>query len=270
MLPGMFNPAAPAGATTPEIINAVAANAGSFVSAHPSDYSGGMVTWNSTQTFSSTPTDRTISGRVFRDGDTDNSLFTVGSAAEGFGEPFTTALAWQSSRSSTPPLDYRINGVSATQVAVDMYTSPSIYSQSYRLFKRPVQISASSTSVQADFQTGAATTFANDKGGFIVLPGEWEVASTGSRLSSSGTLSIPPGQIVFVQCAGAADNYVNLLGYGSNSNLKFILNYSVTWYDNLQVSFIGNPTSSTQGISYSINGDAFENPVPVFFKRSGD
>ena len=270
MLPGMFNPPASAGATTPEIINAMAANAGSFVSAHPSDYTGGMVTWSATQTFSRTPTDKTVNARVFREGDTNNSLFTVGSAAEGLGEPFTTALAWQSSRSSTPPLDYRIDNVSATQVAADTYTSPNFYFQSYRLFKRPVAISASSTSVRADFQSASVTLYTNDKGGFIVLPGEWEVASTGSRLSSSGTLSIPSNQIVFVQCAGGADNYVNLLGYGSNSNLRFILNYSVTWYDNLQVSFIGNPTSSTQGISYSINGDALENPVPVFFKRSGD
>lgn len=267
MLPGTFNSTG-FGASTAEIINAMAANSGSFVSAHPSDYVGGVVTWSSTQTFSNNPTANNSSANIFRDGDTNNSLFTAGADMGVLDVSAVTALIWQSSRVTTVPQDVKINGSAATLVASAQYdtaeTDDRVYYQSYALHKALVPLVASATTVSADFQTGGAVTRANDKGGFVFLPGQWEVASTGSGLSGSGSLSIPARQVVLLLGVASPDAIVNVFGFGTNANLSFLLNYGVSWYDALQVAVIGNATDTAQSISYNING--VHSPKPVFLQ----
>jgi hypothetical protein len=267
MLPGTFTPTA-FGASAAEIINAMAANSGSFVSAHPSNYVGGMETWGSTQTFSNSPTTNLSSANIFRDGDTNDSLFTAGADTGILDVSATTALVWQTSRVTTVPQDVKINGAAATEVASAQYgtatTDDKTYYQSYALHKALVPLIASTTTTSADFQTAGAVTRSNDKGGFVFLPGSWDVASTGSGLSGVGTLSIPSRQVVLLLGVASPDAIVNVFGFGTNANLSFILNYAVSWYDALQVAVIGNPTGVTQSVSYSIN--AVHSPKPVFLQ----
>lgn len=270
MLPGMFNPAAAGLATASEIIEAMAANAGSFVSAHPNQYTGGgMVTWSSTQTFSNTPINNNTNSDFFRSGDTNDSTFTAKSQATSLGLDATTVLAWQNSRVTTPPQDVKINGAAAIDVASATYDSFSQYDQSYRLFKTFTPLTANTTTASADFQTGGFTTETNDKGGFVFLPGEWEVASTGAGLSGSGSFNIPAGQIVLLVGVHAADNNSRLFNFGSAPNLSFILNYNTKWYDGLEAVVVGNPTSTTQSLSYSLYAFAIHAPKPIFFKLLG-
>jgi hypothetical protein len=141
-------------------------------------------------------------------------------------------------------------------------TSPD--DQSYALHKALVPLIASTTTTSADFQTAGAVTRSNDKGGFVFLPGSWDVASTGSGLSGVGTLSIPSRQVVLLLGVASPDAIINVFGFGTNANLSFILNYAVSWYDALQVAVIGNPTGVTQSVSYSIN--AVHSPKPVFLQ----
>lgn len=267
MLPGMFNPTA-TGSSAAEIINAMAANSGSFVSAHPSNYSGGMVTWGSTQTFSNNPTTNNSSANVFRDGDTNNSLFTAGADVGTLDVSAVSALVWQTSRVTTVPQDVKINGSAATAVASAQYdvagTDDKTYWQSYVLQKAFAPLVASTTTVSADFQTAGAVTRANDKGGFVFLPGQWEVASTGSGLSGSGSLSIPARQVALLLGVASPDAIVNVFNFGTNANLSFLLNYAVNWYDALQVAVIGNATDTAQSISYNIS--AVHSPKPVFLQ----
>lgn len=270
MLPGMFNPVAAGLATASEIIEAMAANAGSFVSAHPNQYTGGgMVTWGPAQTFSNSPA-TTSNTSVFRAGDTDDSLFTAGANVGALGVSAVTALVWQTSRVTTVPQDVKINGASATVVASAQYgsstTDNQTYYQSYVLRKAPVALAPGTTTVSADFQTAGSVTLANDKGGFVFLPGQWGVASTGTGLSGSGSLSIPAKQIALLLGVASPDSFVNVFGFGTNANLSFLLNYVTWWYDALQVAVIGNPTDTPQSLSYSIA--AVHSPKPVFLELS--
>lgn len=272
MLPGMLN-STPYVASGTEIINAMAANPGSFVSAHPNNYTGGILTWTAAQTFSNVATTRNVSEQVFRDGNTNDSLFTAGSNATSSDMSVTSVLAWQTSRTTTPPLDFKVNGLAATEVASAHYGSATsddtTYRQSYRLYKAFASLIPGVTTTSADFQSGGATSRTNNKGGFVFLPGGWDVASTGTGLSGSGSLAVPSGQVVLLIGIANEDAIVNVFGFSANANLSFLLNYAVRWYDALQVAVIGNPTSSTQNLSYSINIDACHSPIPVFFKSVG-
>lgn len=263
-------------ASGPDVVAQMATASGSYVSAHPSNYSGGMVTWSATQTFTNTPVSNGTAADVFRDGDTNDSLFTAKSQAENLGLISTSVLAWQSSRVTTAPLDFKINGTAATEVASAQYSnsSPSnndkVYYQSYRLYRAEVPLIADVTTTSADFQTGGSVNFTNDKGGFAFLPGDWVYDTNGSAMSGSGNLTIPGKRVALLICCGNTDGYVNLFSFGTNANLSFLLNYNTRWYDNVQVAIIGNRTSSNQSLSYSISADSISSPVPVFFKLSGD
>ena len=255
------------------IFTAMAANAGSFVSKSPSDYVGGMRTFGDTYTFTNSPFGENYD--VFRSGDTSDSTFTAGAQAESLGLPVTSALAWQSSLSSTPPGDAKINGSAATEVAASYYDTSAqsdnnkTYRMSYRLSKATSALTASTTTTSVDFYAGGSATQVNSKGGFIFLPGEWEVASTGSALSGSGTLTIPAGQGVLLIAAGNQWANNDNLGLGTNSDVGFLLNFSTSTYDNAQIAFLGNLTGVSQGVSYSINADSISSPKPVFFKLAG-
>lgn len=258
------------------IIAAMESVAGSHAARGIDGYSGSTSSWAPTQTFTNSPI-RGYSGSVFRAGNTNDTTFTVGSAAINYGLLDTTAISWTQSRSSTIQDDAKINGVAATTVAAAHYDTSAqsnnrkVYRSKYRVFKRPVQLTAGSTSVSSDFYSGGNVTFSNEKGGFLVLPGEWEVAQTSSTgLSGSGTFTIPANQIAMVICNGNADNDLNLLGLGTNPNLAFLLNYKARWYDNSHAVFVGNKTGSNQSLSYAINSDAINSPKVVFFKWVGD
>lgn len=259
-----------------DIIAAMGANAGSYVSAHPSNYTVSMVTWPENQTFSATPITRNESENVFRDGDTNNSTFTAKGLVNGFGVNQTTAIAWQSSRENIAPLDPRINGSTVSNSSTAYFGQTSVtsqgkrYYQNLRMFTSNVELTPNATSASVDFQTSVKVVYANDKGGILLLPGEWEIASVGSALGSAGNVLIPPGQIALFVCCGEADGIRNLFNFGSNSNLEFILNYTVRWYDNLQAVFVGNPTENTQSIVYALNSDRIQLPIPVFFKLAGE
>lgn len=257
-----------------DIFTAMAANAGSFVSKSPSDYVGGMRTFSDTFTFTNSPFGESIN--VFRDGDTSDSTFTAGSQADSLGLPVTSALAWQSTlNASDLPGDAKINGSAATEVAASTYDTSAVsdnsktYGMSYKLFKATVALTASTTTASVDFKARRGFTQINNKGGFIFLPGEWEVASTGSALSGSGTLTIPAGQAVLLIAAGNQWANNDNLGLGTNSDVGFLLNFSTSTYDNAQIAFLGNLTGVSQGVSYSINADSISSPKPVFFKLAG-
>lgn len=260
----------------PDIVAQMATASGSYVSAHPSDYTGGMVTWSATQTFTNTPVSNGTAANVFRDGDTNDSLFTAKSQAENLGLISTSVLAWQSSRVTTAPLDFKINGNAATEVSSAQYSTSStsdsgkVYYQSYRLYKAGAPLIADVTTTSVDFQTGGAVGQTNDKGGFAFLPGDWDYDTSGSAMSGSGNLIIPGKRVALLICCGNSDGFVNLFNFGTNANLSFLLNYNTRWYDNVQVAIIGNRTASSQSVSYSISADSINSPVPVFFKLSGD
>ncbi len=257
-----------------DIFTAMAANAGSFVSKSPSDYVGGMRTFGDTYTFTNSPFGESYD--VFRNGDTSDSTFTAGAQADSLGLPVTSALAWQSTLDASGlPGDAKINGSAATEVAASTYDTSAVsdnsktYDMSYRLFKATVALTASTTTASVDFKARRGFTQINNKGGFIFLPGEWEVASTGSALSGSGTLTIPAGQGVLLIAAGNQWANNDNLGLGTNSDVGFLLNFSTSTYDNAQIAFLGNLTGVSQGVSYSINADSISSPKPVFFKLAG-
>lgn len=261
------------------IIEAMESVAGSHAARGIDGYSGSTSSWSPTQTFSNNPTEG-YSGSVFRAGNTNDSTFTVGSSAINYGLPTTSAIAWTQSLSSTPPGDPKINGSAAVSTQAGDYDTSArsnngkIYRSKYRLFKAAVQLAAGSTSVSSDFYNGGSFTQVNDKGGFLVLPGDWEVAGVGADLSGSGSFTIPPKQIALLICNGNSDSdNINLMQLGTNSNLAFLLNYNAGWYDNMQAVFVGNKTESNQSLSYDISGDAqgvLNNPPPVFFKYASD
>jgi hypothetical protein len=259
-----------------DIITSVAALAGTYVSKHPLDYTGGMLYWSDLQTFNNNPIQVPHSEgnpEVFRAGDTNDSKFTAQAYATGLGFNRTTAIAWQHSRVTTVPQNPKING--STSVTINRRehyattatsNSGKVYYHSYACFSRSTTLS-SGTYASVDFQTGGSVQKSQDKGGILLLPGDWNKYSIGSGLSGSGSFSIPGNMICLLICTGNTDSSasLNLMGLGTNSNLAFLLNYKSHWYDNIQVAIIGNKTETSQSISYSINGDAIVAPKPVFF-----
>ena len=132
-----------------DIFTAMAANAGSYASSHPSNYSGGMYTFSDTQTFGNSPEQPTRSD-VFRNGDTSDSTFTAGAQADSLGLSTTTALAWQSTLDASDlPGNFKINGAAATAVNAFMYQTSDAsdngktYDSSYRVFKATTPLTAS-------------------------------------------------------------------------------------------------------------------------------
>lgn len=258
------------------IIAALEPVAGSHAARGIDNYSGSTSSWSPTQTFTNSPI-QGYSGSVFRAGNTNDTTFTVGSAAINYDLQDTTAISWTQSLSDTIQDDAKINGVAATSVAAAEYdvsaqsNNGKVYRSKYRVFKRPVQLTAGSTSVSSDFYSGGNYTQVNNKGGFLVLPGEWEVAQTSSTgLSGTGAFTVPANQIAMIICNGNADNDLNLLNLGTNSNLAFLLNYKANWYDNSHVVFIGNKTESNWSLSYNISSDAINDPKVVYFRWLGD
>jgi len=255
-----------------DVVTHIAAAAGSYVSMTPSDYTGGMNYWSATETFTNTPSAFTQTS-VFRAGSTNDSTFTAQSSASSLGFPETTVLAWQNARTLTPE-DPKINGsASVTVVDNEHYATTAtsnngkVYYHSYLLFKATAELS-SGTNASVDFKAGGSVTQSNEKGGFVLLHGAWQHNSNGSALSGSGTFDIPANMICLLICTGNSDSRVNLLGLGANSNVAYLLNANTNWYDNNQVAVIGNKTETTQTVSYSLNGDAIVNPVPVFFEMA--
>ena len=255
-----------------DVVTHIAAAAGSYASRTPSDYTGGMYYWSETETFTNTPINA-AGGSVFRSGNTNDSTFTAQSSASSLGFTWTTALAWQNSRTVTVPQDPKINGSAATVVDSAHYATTAtsnnskVYAHSYNLFKAN-EVLQSGSSASVDFQAGGSVTYSNEKGGIVLLHGEWQHHSNGSALSGSGTFDIPANMICLLICTGNTDGVVNLMGLGTNSNVGYLLNLMTGWYDNCQVAVIGNKTETAQTVSYSLNGDAIVNPVPVFFEMA--
>ncbi len=258
-----------------DIFTAMAANAGSYASSHPSNYSGGMFTFSDTQTFDNSPEQPTRTD-VFRNGDTSDSTFTAGSQADSLGLSTTTALAWQSSNTDDAAQDPKINGSAATAVNAFMYQTSSTsdngktYRSSYRVFKATAPLTASTTTASVDFQGGSSATQLNNKGGIILLPGSWEADSRSSVFGATGTLTIPGGMLALVLIQGNPNTYADLLNFGTNANLAFLLHYNTWWYDNVQVAVIGNLTGTDQDITYSLGADRIILPKAAFFKLAGD
>ena len=252
------------------IISGMAAYAGSYVSQTPSNYTGGMFTWSDTQTFTNNKTN-SASTDAIRGGSTNDSTFTAGSNVESFGTNTTTVLAWQNTRSTTPPNDQKINGTTATVVRSDYYQASSIsnndkiYYSSYNLFTANVELT-SSTYASVDFRNGGGVQQANDKGGFCFLPGSWKFASEGTAMSGSGNVTIPPKQIVLLIANESSDDFVNIFNFSDNPNVEWIMNLCTRWYDNVNVAIIGNPTGSPQDVPYSFGVAAINATIPVYFK----
>lgn len=255
-----------------DVVTHIAAAAGSYVSMTPSDYNTNMNYWSATETFTNSPSAFTQTS-VFRSGNTARSTFTAQSSVSSLGFTWTTALAWQNSRSTTVPQTPKINRLAVFNVDSAHYATTAtsnnsnVYYHSYNLFKAN-EVLQSGSSASAYFQADGSAVYSNQKGGLILLHGEWQHNSNGNALSGSGTFDIPANMICLLQCTGNSNSRVNLLGLGTNSNVAYLLNGNTYWYDNNQVAVIGNKTETSQTISYSLSSDAIVNPVPVFFEMA--
>lgn len=238
-----------------EIITDLAATGAAHVSQATGTAS--IPNWTAGTTFGNSPTSYNTAD--IRDGSVYDVIFTVGSGAINAGLDKVSAFAWQSTRSATPPDEMEIDGVIGIPTSSSQYTvsnasnNSKTYYQSFSMVHRNNYVLNESTNAKVTYYTGGAVTQTNDKAGMIILPGKWGTLVESALTFGAGTLTVASNTLVFIIACGNTDGNVNLFNFGTNANLTFLLNMSSRYYDNCQVVLIGNKTTSSQTISYSIN-----------------